>query len=99
MGPECAKTHKMCPSFGVELGTKHHKAFVTLTLCKYYRKIKRDNYNNHRRPNVKVDSNGKTIEEVADLTMAAAEPDGEPFFSDLDADDDDAMAVYASRFV
>ena len=30
--------------------------------------------------------------------MAADEPTDEPFFSDLDTDNDDAMADYASRF-
>jgi hypothetical protein len=98
LGPGCTKTYKTCPSFWVELGKKHQKAYVTPTSCRYCRKIKRENWANHRRPNMKVDSDGKTVEVVADLAMAALEPADEPFLSDLDADDDDAMAGYASSF-
>jgi len=98
LGPGCTKIYKTCPSFWVELGKKHNKVFVTPTSCKYCRKIKRENRNNHRAPTMKVDSDGKPVEVVADLTMAAIEPVEDSFFSDIDADDDDAMADYASRF-
>ena len=98
LGPGCTKTYKTCPSFWIELGKKQHKAYVTPSSCRYCRKIKRENWNNHRRPNAKVDSDDKPVEVVADLAMAALEPADEPFLSDLDADDDDAMAGYASSF-
>ena len=94
LGPGCTKAYKTCPSFGVELGKKKHKTFVTPTSCKYCRNIKRENWNSHRRTN----TTAKPIREVADLTMAAVEPTYEPFVYDLDSDDDDAMADYASGF-
>ena len=81
LGPGCTKTFKTCPSFWTELGKERHTAFVTPNSCRYCRKIKRGN---HRRPNAKVDSDGKPIAELADLAMAANEPTDEPFFSDLD---------------
>ena len=34
LGPGCFKTCKMCPSFWVELGKKHQKAFATPIACK-----------------------------------------------------------------
>jgi hypothetical protein len=69
---------------------------VTPTSCKYCKNIKRENWNNHRRTDTRVDIDGKLVGEVADLTMASVEPIHEPFIYDLDSDDDDAMADYAS---
>lgn len=105
LGPGCAATFKTCPSFWTALGLKQHKAYVTPNACKYCRTIKRANFNANRRVNTKVDADGKPVEEVAALAMAAdntgepaQEPLTEPFLIDLDADDEDAMADYASRF-
>ena len=96
LGPGCTKTYKTCPSFWIELGRKKHKNYVTPLSCKYCRNIKRENWSNNLSPNTKVGSDGKPVDEVADLAMAALQPADEPFISDLDADDDDAMAGYAS---
>lgn len=67
---------------------------MTPTLCKYCRNIKRENWNNHRRTNTRVDIDGKPVREVTDFTMAAVEPTYEPSIYD----DGDAMADYASGF-
>jgi hypothetical protein len=81
---ECTKTFKTCPSLWVELGKKHSKDFVTPASCKHCKKLKRENWNNRqRRPPAKVDNDDKSVEVVAELTMAAVEPADEQFFSSL----------------
>ena len=89
LGPGCAKTYKTCPLFWVKLGKKHKKAFVNPNSCRYCRKIKRENRNNHRNANMKADSDDSPVARVAVLVMAAVGPrntsqpvDGQNWFVD-----------------